>query len=182
MNGSLTFSISFDVLLEKRWRVARERARAGEVWQPGREKTKLKRWRRMLKKFWRRSDHHGEMTYNINFAGKQIHQKKSFHRLLLQPKYQQVPEQSTEASRTDEASFIHILSCVNFIFDQKKFCLFFFLALDCQNCLYERMGIRNEQRKTSLIFRKRRRTVMLQGTGSTRSSLWRRSTIIPGWK
>ena len=53
-------------------------------------------------------------------------EKENFHVLVLQPKYQQVPEQSTEASRTDEASFTHILSCVNFIFDQKKILPFLF--------------------------------------------------------
>ena len=52
--------------------------------------------------------------------------KKSFHCLVLQPKYQQVPEQSAEPSRTDEASFTQILSCVHFIVDQKNILLFLF--------------------------------------------------------
>ena len=51
---------------------------------------------------------------------------KSFHCLVLQPKYQQVPEQSTEPSRTDEASFAQILTCVHFTVDQKNILPFLF--------------------------------------------------------
>ena len=135
--------------------------------------------------------------------------------VVFQPKYQQVPNQSTEPSRTDEVT-VSLVGSMFFVFFLEVSVvgsIFRWKYLSLEVCFFGSMwsvhttsftaktkgwwglwptGQLAEQLRPwhlkrcrqcsveSFYFRRRRTKETCQGTEDTHSSLWRRSTTIPG--